>query len=49
VHVTLAVKPALRATLPWQIAPSIVMGLLSGVFMGRAVTLYRLKPVATRA
>ena len=42
INVALAIKPALRAELLWQVAPAIILGALSGVFMGRAATLFRM-------
>ena len=42
VNVVLAINPALRGELAWQIGPAIVLGALSGVFAGRAATLFRM-------
>ncbi len=42
INVTLAINPALRSELVWQIVPSVVLGVLSGLFAGRALTMYRL-------
>lgn len=40
INVSLAINPALRAELPWQVGPAVVLGALSGVFIGRAATLF---------
>lgn len=40
INVAQAVKPALRSELLWQIGPAIILGALSGVFIGRAATLF---------
>lgn len=42
VNVALAIKPALRAEPLWQVGPAIILGALSGVFIGRALTLFRM-------
>lgn len=42
INVTLAINPLLRAELPWQVGPAILVGALSGVFIGRALTLFRM-------
>lgn len=40
VNVTLAIHPALKTTLFWQVGPALLLGALSGIFMGRAATLF---------
>ena len=40
INVALAINPALRAELPWQVGPAVILGALSGVFIGRAATLF---------
>lgn len=42
INVVLAVNPVLRSELAWQIGPALILGLLSGVFIGRAATLFRM-------
>lgn len=42
INVALAIKPALRAELSWQVGPAIILGALSGLFIGRAATLFRM-------
>ena len=42
INVTLAINPALRGELAWQAGPALLLGLLSGVFIGRAATLFRM-------
>ena len=42
INVSLAINPALRSELVWQVGPAMVLGLLSGVFAGRAATLFRM-------
>jgi hypothetical protein len=42
INVALAIKPALRSETLWQVGPAIVLGALSGVFIGRAFTLFRI-------
>ena len=46
-NVALAINPAWRGELAWQLVPAVVLGALSGVFIGRAATLFRLKTVNT--
>ena len=43
INVAHAINPALRAELPWQVGPAIILGALSGVFIGRAATLFCMK------
>jgi hypothetical protein len=38
----LLINPALRTELVWQVGPAVVLGALSGVFIGRAATLFRM-------
>jgi hypothetical protein len=42
INVAMAVNPAWRTLVAWQVGPAIVLGLLSGVFMGRSLTQFRL-------
>ena len=42
INVTLAINPVLRSELAWQVGPAIILGALSGVFFGRALTLFRM-------
>ena len=49
INVTLAINPALRAELPWQVGPAIILGALSGVFIGRAATLFRMNRLSQTA
>ena len=42
INVALAINPSLRSELVWQVAPAIILGALSGVFIGRAATLFRM-------
>jgi hypothetical protein len=42
INVTLAIHPAWRSELAWQVGPAVILGALSGVFFGRAATLYRI-------
>ena len=42
INVALAIKPALRGEFVWQIGPAVLLGALSGVFIGRAATLFRM-------
>lgn len=46
INVTLAINPALRGELAWQIVPAVILGALSGVFFGRAATLFRMNRVS---
>jgi hypothetical protein len=49
INVTLAINPALRSELPWQVGPAIILGALSGVFIGRAATLFRMNRLSSTA
>ena len=42
INVALAINPALRSEMIWQVGPAIILGALSGVFIGRALTLFRM-------
>ncbi len=42
INVALAINPSLRSDLVWQVGPAIILGALSGVFLGRALTLFRM-------
>ena len=43
INVALAINPMLRAELSWQVGPAVVLGALSGVFIGRAATFFCMK------
>jgi hypothetical protein len=47
INVTLAINPALRSELLWQVGPGVVLGALSGLFAGRALTMYRMNKVSS--
>ena len=49
INVVLAVNPALPGELMWQVAPALILGALSGVFIGRAVTLFRMNRASSLA
>ena len=40
INVVLAINPSYRGELIWQVAPALILGALSGVFTGRAATLF---------
>ena len=42
INVALAINPARRSEMIWQVGPAIILGALSGVFIGRALTLFRM-------
>ena len=42
INAALAINPALRSELPWQVGPAVLLGALSGMFIGRAATLFRM-------
>ena len=42
INVVLAINPAYRSELVWQMVPALILGALSGVFIGRAATLFRM-------
>lgn len=42
INVTLAINPSLRSEMIWQVGPAVILGALSGVFFGRAATLFRM-------
>lgn len=46
INVTLAINPALRGELVWQVGPAVILGALSGVYFGRAATLFRMNRVS---
>ena len=46
INVALAINPALRSELVWQVGPAVILGALSGVFIGRALTLFRMNGTA---
>jgi hypothetical protein len=49
INVTLAINPALRGELAWQVGPAVILGALSGVFIGRAATLFRMNRTSATA
>lgn len=49
INVVLAINPAFRAELAWQVGPALVLGALSGVFVGRAATQFRMNRVSSSA
>lgn len=49
INVVLAIHPAYRDELVWQVGPALVLGALSGVFIGRAATLFRMNHVSSSA
>ena len=49
INVVLAINPALRSELAWQVGPAVVLGALSGVFAGRAATLFRMNRATATA
>jgi hypothetical protein len=49
INVVLAINPAYRGELMWQVLPALVLGALSGVFIGRAATLFRMNRVHSSA
>jgi len=40
INVVLAINPAYRSEMVWQVVPALIKGALSGVFIGRAATLF---------
>ena len=42
ISVALAINPAFRSELVWQVGPALILGALSGIFIGRAATLFRM-------
>ena len=49
INVLLAINPSYRSELVWQVAPALILGALSGVFFGRAATLFRMNRVSPSA
>lgn len=49
INVALAINPALRGEMAWQVVPAVILGALSGVFIGRAATLFRMNRTSTTA
>ena len=45
INVVLAINPSYRSELAWQVGPALILGALSGVFIGRAATLFRMNRV----
>ncbi len=48
-QVTFAIDPVKATSALWQIGFSVITGALTGVFLGRAISLYRLRTVAMRS
>jgi hypothetical protein len=42
INVTLAINPSLRGEFAWEVGPGLVLGALSGLFAGRALTMFRM-------
>ena len=49
INVVLAINPVHRSELAWQVVPALILGALSGVFIGRAATLFRMNRVSPSA
>ena len=49
INVVLAINPALRAELAWQVVPALILGALSGLFIGRAASLFHMNRVSPSA
>ena len=49
INVVLAIHPAYRGELAWQVVPALILGALSGVFIGRAASLFRMNRVSPSA
>lgn len=49
INVVLAINPSFRSELAWQVGPALILGALSGVFIGRAATLFRMNRVSPSA
>ncbi len=49
INVVLAIHPAFRGELAWQVGPALIFGALSGVFNGRAATLFRMNRTSPSA
>ncbi len=49
INVVLAINPAYRGELAWQVVPALILGALSGVFIGRAATLFRMNRLSQTA
>ena len=49
INVVLAINPAYRSQLAWQVGPALILGALSGVFIGRAATLFRMNRLSQTA
>ena len=49
INVVLAINPAYRSQLAWQVGPALILGALSGVFIGRAATLFRMNSLSQTA
>jgi hypothetical protein len=45
-QVAFALKPALRSELFWQVLPNVCFGVITGFFLARAATLFRMKNTA---
>ena len=46
INVVLAINPSYRGELVWQLVPALILGALSGMFFGRAATLFRMNRVS---
>ena len=49
INVALAINPAWRSEMSWQVGPAIILGALSGIFIGRATTLFRMNRLSQTA
>ena len=49
INVVLAINPWYRGELAWRVVPALILGALSGVFIGRAATLFRMNRVSPSA
>ncbi len=49
INVVLAINPSYRSQLAWQVGPALILGALSGVFIGRAATLFRMNRLSQTA
>ena len=49
INVMLAINPAYRSELVWQVVPALILGALSGKFIGRAATLFTMNRVSSSA
>ena len=49
INVVLAINPGFRSELVWQVGPALILGALSGLFIGRAATLFRMNRMSPNA